>query len=106
MRHGSNMGYGFYGAYILAILIVLIIVLLIVLLIYKRKRNSPFEKIIQLLKERYVRDEISGDEFRKKRAVIEELDVRAPILIPLVDRYVKGEISSEEFFVILEEIKK
>jgi len=100
------MGYGFYGAYILSVLVILIIILLLFILLYKKKRNSPFEKYIEVLKERYVRDEITGDEFSEKRAVIDELEVTDPVLIPLVERYVKGEIESKEFFIILEAIKK
>lgn len=106
MRHGRYMGYGFYGSYILSILVILIIVLLIVFLLYKRQRNYSFEKSIEILKERYVREEISADEFRKRRAVMQGLEGSDSAVITLVDRYVKGKINSEEFFVMLEEIKK
>jgi len=106
MRHGRYMGYGFYGSYILSILVILIIVSLIVFLLYKRRKNYSFEKSMEILKERYVREEISADEFREKRFVIEGFDVTDPLVTILVDRYVKGEINTEELFKILEEIKK
>lgn len=106
MRHGRYMGYGFYGSYILSILVILIIISLIVYLLYKKRNNRSYEKNMEILKERYVREEISTDEFREKRSVIEGLGVSDPVLISLVDRYVKGEIDTEKFFMILEQIKK
>lgn len=105
MRHGRYMGYGFYGSYILSILVILIIVSLIVFLLYKRRKNYSFEKSMEILKERCVREEISVDEFREKRAVIQGLEGLDSAVIILVDKYVKGEINSEEFSVMLEEIK-
>ncbi|MFT5875691.1 MAG: putative membrane protein [Clostridium sp.] len=105
MRHGSFMGYGFYGSYILSILIILIIISLIAVLLFKRGQNRTFEISMEILKERYVREEISADEYREKRAVIEGVEGTNPALITLVERYVKGEINSEDFFIILEEVK-
>ena len=55
---------------------------------------------MEILKERYVREEISADEFREKRLVIEGVEVTGPAVITLVDRYVKGEINTNEFFII------
>jgi uncharacterized membrane protein len=60
---------------------------------------------MEILKERYAREEISSNEFREKEAVIEGLEASDPILISLVDRYVRGEIDSKDFFVILNQIK-
>ena len=105
MRHGRYMGYGFYGSYILSILVILIIIALVIFLLYKQRKNS-FEKSMQVLKERYVREEISSDEFSEKRSVIQGLEHSSPALVLLVDRYVKGKVDSEKFFIILEEIKK
>ena len=106
MRHGRGMGYGFYGSYILSILVILIIISLVVYLLYIKKRNSYFEKDIEILKGRYVREEISAYEFREKRSVIEGLEVSDPVVISLVDRYVKGEIDTEKFFMFLDQIEK
>jgi len=100
------MGYGFYGSYILSILVILIIVLLVVFLLYKRRKSYSFEKSMEILKERYVREEISADEFREKRFAIEAFDITDPVVITLVDRYLKGKINTEELFKILEEIKR
>jgi len=100
------MGYGFYGSYILSILVILIIVSLVVFLLYKRRKNYSFEKSLEILKERYVREEINADEFREKRFVIEGLEETDSVVITLVDRYVKDDITTEEFFKILEEIKR
>ena len=106
MRHGRYMGYGFYGSYILSILVILIIVSLVVFFLYKRRKNYYFEKSIEILKERYVREEISDDEFREKRFVIEGIEKTDHVVTTLVDRYVKGKINTEELFKILEEIKR
>ena len=106
MRYRRGMGYGFYGSYILSILVILIMISLIVYFLYSKKKKPHFEKDIEILKERYVREEISDDEFREKKAVIEELEVSDQVVISLVERYVKGEIDTKRFFVILEQIKK
>lgn len=106
MRYGRYMGYGFYGSYILSILVVLIIISVVVFLLFKRKKKYSFEKSMEILKERYVMEEISADEFREKKFVIEGLEETHPAVITLVDRYVKGEVNIEEFFKILEEIKR
>jgi len=106
MRHGRYMGYGFYGSYILSILVVLIIISLVVFLLYNRRKNSTFEKSMEVLKERYVREEISADDFRERRAVIEGVEYSNPSLITLVDKYAKGEVDSKEFSTIMEEIKR
>lgn len=106
MRHGRYMGYGFYGSYILSILVILIIISLVVFLLYKRRKSNHFEKSMEILKGRYVREEISVDEFREKTLAIDGLDVKGPVVITLVDRYVKGEVNTNEFFIMLEEIKR
>ena len=106
MRHGRYMGYGFYGSYILAILVVLILISLVIFLLYKQRKNSTFKKSMEALKERYVRQEISSDEFNEKRSVVQGLEHLSPALILLVDRYVKGDVDSESFFIILEGIKR
>jgi uncharacterized membrane protein len=100
------MGYGFYGSYIFPFLIVLIVTLLILFIIFKEKKNSIFENELEMLSERYVREEISFDEFREKKAIIENLENSNPALISLVDRYVKGEINSKKFFEFLAQIEK
>ena len=106
MRHGRFMGYGFYGSYILFILVILIITSLIIFVLYKQKKNCNFEDSIENLKERFARDEISADEFKEKRSVIDGLHVSNQVLIQLVDRYVKGKITSKEFFSIMKQIEK
>jgi uncharacterized membrane protein len=106
MRHGRYMGYGFYGSYILSSLVILIIISLMIFLLYKQRKNYSFEKSMEILKERYVREEISANEFRERRSVIEGLEGSDPVLISLVDRYVKGQIDSKDFFAILEQIKR
>jgi len=106
MRYGRYMGYGFYGSYILSILVILIIISIVVYFLYKRRKNYSFEKSMEILKERYVREEISANEFRERKHAIEGLDVTDPVVITLVGRYVKGEINTEELFKILEEIKR
>lgn len=106
MRHGRYMGYGFYGSYILSILVALIIISLIVFLLLRQKKNRFFEKSMEILKERYVKEEISADEFKEKKSVIEGLEVSNSAVISLVDRYVKGEINSKDFFITLEQIEK
>ena len=106
MGRGRYLEYGFYGSYILSILVIVIIIASIFFLLYIQNENHLFENSMEILKERYVREEISADEFREKRFVIEGFDVTDPLVTILVDRYVKGEINTEELFKILEEIKK
>lgn len=69
-------------------------------------KKPYFEKDIEMLKERYISEEINVDEFREKRAVIEGLEVSDSAVISLVARYVKGEVETEKFFIILQQIKK
>lgn len=98
MMHGHYMGYGFYGSYILSVLMIIMIIAAIILFVGKQNKNFNFQQSLELLKERYVRDEITADEFREKKSVIDGIN-EAPdnTLLILVDRYVRGEIDTAEF---------
>ncbi len=106
MRYSRGMGYGFYGSYILSALVIFIMISLIAYLIYSKKKKTYFQKDIEILKQRYVREEISSREFREKMGVIEGLKVSGLAVVLLVERYAKGEIDSEKFFIFLEQIEK
>jgi len=106
MRHGNYVGYGFYGSYIFSFLIILIIISAIIFILYKQKKNIIFEKSLELLRDKYVMEEISADEFREKKSIIEDLEASSPEVVFLVNRYIKGEIDLRKFYEFLEQIKR
>lgn len=108
MRHGHYMmGYGFYGAYILFVFFIIMVIAAVILFKVKQNKKFNFEQSLELLKERYVRDEITADEFREKKAVIDEInEVPNNVLLILVDRYVRGEIDTKEFYSKKSEITR
>ena len=98
MRYGHFMGFGYNGAFILVIALIMAVVVLIVFLLNSKKEVNPKTQILlEILKERYARDEIKADEYRERKMIIEEDESFDPTMLVLKERYAKGEIDSSEF---------
>lgn len=99
MRHGRFMGYGYNGSVILLIILVLVIIAFIVFISdYFRKRGTNTnQKYIDILNDRYTKNEMNGDEYRETRILIEEEESRDNVISILKEKYVLGEITREEF---------
>lgn len=98
MRHGHFMGYGYNGAFILAIILIITIVILI-LLVSNRKReiNPQVKGILEILQERYVKDEINADQYKERKLNIEDECSTDPTMLTLLESYAKGEIDTMEY---------
>lgn len=98
MRHGNYMGNGYSGSLIFfAILIALIVIIVIALLSAKHKPNPDNVRILEILKERYARDEINANEYRERKMIIEDEETSGLSMLILEEKYARGEIDSKEF---------
>ena len=69
------------------------------------KRNSPeHERIIDLLKVRYAKNEIDADNYYEVKSILEDEDSDSPAILVLKERYASGNLSSIEFIKKRDEI--
>lgn len=99
MRHGHFMGYGYNGAVILVLILVGAVILFYLILrdYFQRKSYNENTRIVEILKQRYVMNEINVDEYMERKALIEDENSSDPALLILKERYAMDEIDSEEF---------
>ncbi|ODA39516.1 SHOCT domain-containing protein [Desulfosporosinus sp. BG] len=117
MRHGFGTGYGYYsgwanrgGTIILSILMAIALITLIAYLYeHFRKKNHPeHNKLLKILQEKYVTNEISSDEYHERSMLIDDaywLDSDNPTMMLLKERYAKCEIDSREYIERRDELK-
>jgi uncharacterized membrane protein len=99
------MGFGFHVPLILAILLAAAVVILVILIRSSRKTINPqIGEPLEMLRIRYARGEISAEEYREKKAVIENERYPGQAVLILMKRYVNGEISREEYEKIKKEV--
>lgn len=105
MRHGSHMGFGFYGSYILMFLL-LVIFILIFLVLKNQSRINPFTvNILNILKEKYALGSINADEFMERKSIIEDTKYSNYYTPILLERYAKCLIDTQEFLNIKAELE-
>jgi len=116
MRHGFGTEHGYYtgwanrGTIILLISLVLAVIILTALLNdHFRKKNHPHHnKLLEILQEKYVTNEISADEYSERSTLIGDeywLDSDDPSMMILKERYAKCEIDSSEYVERRKELK-
>lgn len=108
MRHGHYMGYGYGGSIILIIILAIAIIAFIGLVSgYFRRKNYPeFNRIMEILKQRYAKNEINSDDFSERVAILEDDDTKDPAILILMERYANGEMDSREFCEKRNEIRE
>ena len=107
---GHFMGYGDGGSTIFWILLVILIIVLIAVLVslFRRKSHPEQARLLSLLKEKYTRREISTDEYRERKIVLDDeywLDDDYPEMMQLKERYARCEIDSREYCKQREELR-
>lgn len=115
MRHGFAIGYGNYtgwanGGTIFLILLVIAVTILIALNRdhSKKKHHPEYNKLMEILKEKYLTNEISAHEYRERSMLIEDefwFDLNNPAMMILKERYAKCDIDSREYVERREELK-
>ena len=107
MRCGRFMGFGYNGSYILGVVLILTIIIFYFLIrdYFKNKNNVNDNRLLDILKNRYVQNEINAEEYMERKAIIEDEDSESPSTLILKERYAKGEIDSKEFYVRLNNLK-
>ncbi|OOM78612.1 SHOCT domain-containing protein [Clostridium sp. BL-8] len=103
--YGYNMGYGFWGSYILIFILIIFVILVFTLLRNNRTENPFVIKLIDILKEKYAVGIISADEYIERKAVIEDTKDSNPYIAILLKRYAHCEVDTKEFFCIKNEIE-
>jgi len=116
MRHGLGTEHGYFtswasgGTIILFILLILVVIALIAFSSeHFRKKNHPeHNRLLEILKEKYIKGEISADEYRERSMIIDDeyrLDSDIPAMMILKERYANCEIDSREYVQRREELK-
>lgn len=114
MRHGfisaHSSNVGSWGTISLLILLIAAIIVLVVFLSeYFRKRNPENNELLEILKEKYVRGEISADEYRERSILLEDeewLETDDSALKLLKEQYAKCEFDSREYVKRRDELLK
>jgi putative membrane protein len=107
---GHFMGYGDGGATIFWILLAILAIVLIAALVslFRRKSHPEQARLMSLLKEKYARREISADEYRERKIVLDDeywLDDDYPEMMRLKERYARCEMASREYCEQREELR-
>lgn len=113
MRHGFGIGYTGWANGGTITLLILLVIAVITLIAFKsehfRKKNHPeHNKLMEILKEKYVTNEINADDYRERSMLIEDeywLDSDNSTMMILKERYAKCEIDSREYVVRRDELK-
>ena len=113
MRHGFGIEHGYYTGWASGGTIILLILLAIVLTAFlsehfSKKNHPEHNKLLEILKEKYVTNEISADEYRERSMLVDDeywLDSDSPTMMILKERYAKCEIDSREYIDRREELK-
>lgn len=73
MRHGYQLGLGFYSPYIMTVTV--LVIALIIYLASKHKSSPPneyFIKVLDILKGKYAEGFIAYDDYVKRKSIIED----------------------------------
>ncbi|OGO81496.1 MAG: hypothetical protein A2Y21_08220 [Clostridiales bacterium GWC2_40_7] len=107
MRCGRFLGFGYNGSIILALVLILAVILFYFLIrdYFNKKSNPNNIKFLDILKQRYVQNEISSEEYMERKTIIEEEKSEDFTVLILKERYAKGEIDSKEFYERLNDLK-
>lgn len=99
MRYGHFMGYGYNGMFIMMLLLVLVLVLLILVLrgFVKKPIHQRTEMILEILKHRYVTNEITAEQYMEMKRVIESEHSDQQALFELKESFARGQISIDEY---------
>lgn len=92
---------GFGGTIVLLVLLIIAIIVLVAFLReHFRKRNPKDNEFLEILKEKYVRGEISADEYRERSILLEDkdwLETDDTGLMLLKEQFAKCEFDSREY---------
>ena len=116
MRHGFGIEHGYFtgwangGTTFISILLVTAVIALIAFTSehFRRKNHPEHNKLLAILKEKYVTNKIDADEYRERNMLIEDeywLDSDNPTMMILKERYANCEIDSHEYVRRRDELK-
>ncbi|MGE5417857.1 MAG: hypothetical protein ACM3UZ_14060 [Acidobacteriota bacterium] len=99
MRYGHFMGYGYNGMFIMMILLILVLLLLILVMrgFAKKPIHQRTDMILEVLKHRYVTNEITAGQYMEMKRVIETEYSDQQALFELKESFARGRVSLEEY---------
>lgn len=99
MGYGHMMGFGYGGMFMM--LLLLIIAVLALVAVTKNQRADTVrprhELIIEILKHRYVTNEIDADRYLDMKRIIEKCPLDNDRVFTMQERFARGEISEETY---------
>lgn len=115
-HHGYYSGWSSEGSVLLLILLVTTVILLIILIskVTKSIRIPEYDELLNILKERYAKGEITADDYRERSIILEDEYNQDDYweyaenteMVLIKGKYAKGEIDSREYIEKSEAIKK
>jgi len=69
-----------------------------------KRTPSEHEQIIDLLKDRYAKNEINNNQYYEIKSILEDDDSDNPAILVLKERYASGSLSSAEFLKMRDDV--
>ncbi|HEY8909399.1 MAG TPA: hypothetical protein VIM51_03835 [Desulfosporosinus sp.] len=106
MRYGHSIGTDLIYSPFFTIGVLLLAIIGFFIVFMAPTRNKPeHERISDMLKVRYAKNEIDDDRYYEVKSILEDEDSDSSAIMILKERYARGNLSSVEFIKMRDTIK-